>query len=114
MYKRSSGLLSQLKGKSGKPWLETFLFFTIFGLTGISTATAAALLRPFFGMDQDTPLFITILYFVFLTLPIHQILLLFWGFVFGRFRTYLAYEITMFRRIGRIFRKKQSYGSDPG
>lgn len=90
---------------SGKKWLDRLIFITVFGLTGTSTAWIAALIRPWFGITADTSLAVKIIYFVFLTLPLYQMVLLIWGWIFGRFHYFVQYEKRFFSRIGHYFKK---------
>lgn len=41
------------------------------------------------------------LFFIFLSLPLYNILLLIWGFIFGQFRFFLNFEKQFFGNIGK-------------
>ena len=86
---------------------DAVIIIVVFALTGSSSLVVAGFLKPLFGMDRDTPFLITAAYFMFISIPIYQVLLLFWGWVFGRFRYFLDYEKRSFRRIGQWMRRKR-------
>ncbi|HRY98521.1 MAG TPA: hypothetical protein P5550_05620 [Bacteroidales bacterium] len=84
---------------------EGLIIMVIFAFTGASAVGVAGVLKPLFGMDRDTPFLVTAAYFVFVSIPMYQVLLLFWGFIFGRYRFFLEYEK---KSLGRIFRRKKA------
>jgi hypothetical protein len=91
-----------------RAWVDRIIFFTVFSLAGPSTAFIGAWLKPYLGLGKGTPLWISILYFILITLPIHQALVLLYGWFFGRFRFFLDYEIRFFKKIGRFFTAKRN------
>jgi hypothetical protein len=83
--------------------MHVVIILIVFALTG---TTVARLLGPaltiFFG-DQP-PVWAGVLYIV-LVLPIYNVFLLLFGFVFGQFYFFWNFEKKMFRSIGSLFRK---------
>jgi hypothetical protein len=83
-------------------WQVIAILF-VFACTGF---TVLWLKRPtlnfFFG--NEIPTWSKTLYYI-LILPIYNLILLFYGFVFGQFNFFLEFEKKTFRRIGALFRK---------
>ncbi len=80
---------------------QVFVVLLVFACTG---TTIVLIKRPvteyFFGDNGPSSIF-SILYWVFI-LPIYNILLLVYGFLFGKFRFFWNYEKKFFRRILRL------------
>jgi len=79
------------------PW-QVIIVLIVFACTG---TTVLLMKRPLFGIlfpDGEKPLWATITYYV-LILPIYNILLLAYGFVFGQFRFFWNFEKRFFSRI---------------
>jgi hypothetical protein len=105
--------MSQKSSGQGKAaWWKKYslkdgvIIMIIFALTGSSSIVVAGFIKPLFGMDSDTPFLITAAYFVFISIPLYQVLLLIWGWIFGKFNFFLEYEKRSFRRIGRWMKRK--------
>ncbi|MCH4822981.1 diacylglyceryl transferase [Gramella lutea] len=80
---------------------QLFIIFVVFAITG---STAAKLASPFvelLGINQETSHW-TVYWFarIFLIFPIYQVLLVFFGWVFGQFQFFWAFEKKMLTRIG--------------
>ena len=74
-----------------------------FALTGTTIVwLMKPLLRFLFG--NEIPLWAKAAYYV-LILPIYNLVLLFYGFIFGQFNFFLEFEKRFFRRIVSLFRK---------
>ncbi|MBX2985628.1 MAG: hypothetical protein LC109_13805 [Bacteroidia bacterium] len=74
----------------------------VFTLTGFSVVYIKHLM----GVHIITPIYWRILFYI-LILGLYQIVLLFWGFIFGKFRFFLEFEKKMFRRMGKLFKKQK-------
>lgn len=74
-----------------------------FALTG---TTIVWLMKPLlhFLFGNEIPMWAKGAYYV-LILPIYNIVLLFYGFVFGQFNFFLEFEKRFFRRMVSLFRK---------
>jgi hypothetical protein len=82
---------------------QVIVILLVFACTGF---TVLWLKRPafhFFFADE-IPSWAKTLYYI-LILPIYNLILLFYGFVFGQFNFFLEFEKKTFRRIGSLFRK---------
>ncbi|MCC5943686.1 MAG: prolipoprotein diacylglyceryl transferase [Bernardetiaceae bacterium] len=80
----------------------------VFALTGFS---AMYIKRPIFdllGITSDTPIYWRILVWLLTVLPAYQVLLLAYGFLFGQFQFFLAFEKRTFGRIASLFKSRAS------
>ncbi len=83
---------------------EMIAIFIVFAVTGSCSARVAGPVMDFIGLQQDTasgwvywPLRILII------LPIYQVLLVVFGWLFGQFEFFWAFEKKMLRRMGLGF-----------
>lgn len=77
---------------------QVVVVLIVFACTGF---TVLFLKRPIVGLfttDGEQPLTFTILYYI-LILPIYNVILLFYGFVFGQFSFFWEFEKKMWRRM---------------
>ena len=82
---------------------QVIIILIVFSLTGFSTLYAHNFIDYLLGVNNDTQLWIRIVIFIFLVLPIFSLLLFIWGTLLGqrKFVTeFLKYKI------GILFRKK--------
>ena len=82
---------------------QVIIILIVFSLTGFSTLYAHNFIDYLLGVNNDTQLWIKIVIFIFLVLPIFSLLLFIWGTLLGqrKFVTeFLKYKI------GILFRKK--------
>jgi hypothetical protein len=87
--------------------LQVILILTVFACTGF---TVLLIKRPLFSYlfnNNPMPLWASIVYYV-LILPIYNVFLLIYGFVFGQFRFFWDFEKRFFNR---IFRSKKTTNS---
>ncbi|GHM99176.1 hypothetical protein WSM22_06660 [Cytophagales bacterium WSM2-2] len=74
-----------------------------FACTGLTIVwLMKPILRLLFG--NEIPVWARIAYYI-LILPIYNLVLLFYGFIFGQFRFFLDFEKRFFRRMTSLFRK---------
>ncbi|MBX2961714.1 MAG: hypothetical protein KF687_04325 [Cyclobacteriaceae bacterium] len=77
---------------------QVIIVLLVFACTG---TTILLIKRPLFAWwfpDGEKPLWATVLYFI-LILPVYNIFLLFYGFIFGQFRFFWDFEKRFFTRI---------------
>jgi len=85
---------------------HVFIILLVFACTGF---TILFLKRPLFAYlfpDGIIPSGATILYYI-LILPVYNVILLFYGFVFGQFAFFWDFEKRFFGRIISVFGKKK-------
>lgn len=83
---------------------QVIIVLIVFACTG---TTVLLIKRPLFAWwfpDGDKPLWASITYYI-LILPIYNVFLLFYGFVFGQFRFFWEFEKRFFSRIMSKFKK---------
>ena len=83
---------------------QVVLVLLVFALTGTTVAVVKEPVSGFIGLGQMNKLLSTIIYLI-VVLPLYQVLLLVYAFVFGQFRFFWEFEKRMFQRMGRLFRK---------
>lgn len=83
---------------------QVIVILLVFSLTGSSLLYAK---KPFYdlaGITPESPFWMRSLAFVFIALPLYQVLLLFFGTLLGQFRFFWEFEKKMFYRlIGRKY-----------
>ncbi|MFN7839598.1 MAG: DUF6787 family protein [Bacteroidota bacterium] len=85
---------------------QVMLILTVFACTGF---TVLFLKRPLFAYlfaDGEIHLYASIVYYV-LILPVYNVFLLMYGFVFGQFKFFWEFEKRFFSRIMSIFARKK-------
>lgn len=91
-------LKSRWHVKSG---LQVILILLVFACTGCSIIP----IKHWLGINAGTPVGWRVVFYI-AVLPIYNILLLGYGFIFGQFRFFLHFEKRFFGRIVNAFRKK--------
>lgn len=83
---------------------QLVVIFVVFAVTGSSAAYLSKPILSFFGIDKDSvsawiyyPLYIVLIF------PVYQILLVSYGFIFGQFSFFWAFEKKMLRSCGLGF-----------
>ena len=84
-------------------WQVVVVLF-VFACTGFTIVLIKGPVLSFFLGDQTPGLSFSIIYYV-LILPVYNIVLLAYGFVFGQFSFFWEFEKRFIRRIISIFRK---------
>lgn len=85
--------------------LQVIIILIVFACTGL---TVVFLKRPIFkySFGETIPSWATISYYI-LILPVYNLLLLFYGFLFGQFTFFWDFEKRFFKRIMAIFTSKK-------
>lgn len=90
--------LTKLQKRWGVSATQVILILIVFACTGF---TVMFLKKPIVGLfteNGEQPLLFTILYYI-LILPVYNIILLIYGFLFGQFEFFWNFEKRMFRRM---------------
>jgi len=85
-----------------KSVLQTVIVLIVFACTGFTVLFIKKPIFDFLGISGQTGWVYTVLYLLAI-LPMYQLLLLFYGFIFGQFKFFWEYEKRFFRR---VFRRK--------
>lgn len=95
-------LLDKLKKRwNVQSGFQVLLILSVFACTGYSVIIIKHLL----GISSETALSNRILFYIGV-LPVYNLMLLGYGFIFGQFRFFLEFEKRFFSRIFRIKQKK--------
>ncbi len=87
-----------------KSIFQVVIILIVFACTGF---TVLFLKRPLFNylfVDGQIPAMASVIYYI-LILPIYNIILLFYGFIFGQFHFFWNFEKRFFARIISVFKK---------
>lgn len=97
-----NSFIDKLKERWGvKSSWDVFIILLVFACTGFTIVY----IKRLFGITIETPILHRIGFYVFVLL-IYQIILLVYGFVFGKYLFFLNFEKRMFRRIIYFFKKE--------
>ncbi len=86
--------------------LRVIIILIVFTCTGFSVLYVEDLIFRLMGIPEERGWMIRIVLFIFITLPVYNVLLLAFGFIFGQFRFFWDFEKRFFSRIGKLFSKK--------
>jgi hypothetical protein len=95
-----SGFLKRLKEKWGlKNLWQVIIILIVFSCTGFSILFVERWILELIGVPKDLSIWLRILFFVIITLPVYQVLLLIYGFIFGQFKFFWEFEKRFFKRL---------------
>jgi hypothetical protein len=110
MTSSKPGFLQRLQSKWHlKSLTQVLLVLLVFACTGTTILLIKNPILAFFGIERGggQGLMNTIAYLL-LVLPLYQIMLLVYGFIFGQFRFFWEKEKQLIQRIGKLFTRKKS------
>ncbi|MGY6745068.1 MAG: DUF6787 family protein [Cecembia sp.] len=79
--------------------LQVVLVLIVFALTGFTILFIKKPIFDFLGISMERGGFWKTVLYLLLVLPLYQIILLIWGFIFGQFHFFWEKEKAFFRRI---------------
>lgn len=84
------------------------MILVVFACTGFTILFVKNPILDFFGVERggERSFINTVLYLI-LVLPLYQIFLLIYGFIFGQFKFFWEKEKLIFRRIAGVFKSKK-------
>lgn len=104
-----SSFLNKLKAKwQLDSMLQVVAVLAVFTLTGSTVVFLRKFLFAMLGFDDATPFWLKTVTYLLFIFPAYQVMLLGYGFLLGQFRFFWEKEKKMARRIGGLFRKKNS------
>lgn len=103
---KKQGFLERLQTK----WkldsiLQVILVLVVFACTGTTVLFIKNPILDFFGVEKDG--FINTVLYLILVLPLYQLILLIYGFIFGQFKFFWEKEKQIIKRIGGLFLNKK-------
>jgi hypothetical protein len=101
-------MLENLKRRWGLgSTFRVIMILIVFTCTGFSVLYVEDFIFGLMGVPDNRGWLVRGLLFIFITLPVYNILLLIFGFIFGQFRFFWEFEKRFFGRIGKLFVKKK-------
>ncbi len=86
---------------------QVVIVLLVFACTGFTVLFIKKPLLNFFAGEAGNTLTASVLYYI-LILPLYNVILLIYGFLFGQFNFFWAFEKRFMSRIAGIFRKERS------
>ncbi|MFL5729346.1 MAG: DUF6787 family protein [Cytophagaceae bacterium] len=100
--------LEKLKQRWGiKSYWQMAVIFIVFGVTGSSSVSVGRTILELVGIDNSTPGWIYWPLRILLVFPAYQVLLVFFGWLFGQFDFFWAFEKKMLSRFMPKNKKKE-------
>ena len=107
MTRPKLGFLQRLQTKwQLKSLTQVLLVLLVFACTGTTILLIKNPILAFFDIERGGGVMNTLAYLL-LVLPLYQIMLLIYGFIFGQFRFFWEKEKQLVQRIGRVFNRKK-------
>lgn len=98
----SKSWINKLQERWGVSATQVFLILIVFACTGFTVMFLKKPIVGFFVGDGEKSVLFTVIYYI-LILPVYNIILLFYGTIFGQFNFFWNFEKRMF---SRMFGKK--------
>ncbi len=106
---KSNELIERLKLRWGvKNGIQVCIILVVFAATGFSILYLKKPIYHLAGISDTTPFWVRFVFYSLTILPVYQIVLLFWGFIFGQFTFFWNFEKRMLSNIVKIFKSKKS------
>ncbi|WP_139854842.1 DUF6787 family protein [Aequorivita sinensis] len=86
---------------------QLYIIFLVFAITGSSAAKLAAPVTEFFGISKEMGWYVYWPFRILIIFPIYQVLLVFFGWIFGQFNFFWTFEKKMLRNLGLGFLIKE-------
>lgn len=107
MSDQKQGFLKRLQTKwKLESLFQVILVLIVFACTGFTILFIKNPVLDFFGVEKGG--FVNTVLYLLLVLPLYQIFLLIYGFIFGQFQFFWEKEKQIMRRIAGVFSKKKS------
>ncbi len=98
--------IERLRNRWKVSTVQVFIILIVFACTGFTILFLKEPILSLITSEKERSIWFTIAYYV-LILPVYNIVLLFYGFVFGQFNFFWAFEKRMVQRFSR--NKKASH-----
>ncbi|NUM32710.1 MAG: hypothetical protein HUU47_10375 [Bacteroidetes bacterium] len=86
---------------------DVAIILIVFTFTGISSLIVKKPIFHFLGINKIEPQWLNVIVYIFSVLVFYNILLLIFGFLFGKFSFFLDFEKRFFGKIIYIFKRKE-------
>ncbi|MDX1349581.1 MAG: DUF6787 family protein [Putridiphycobacter sp.] len=95
----------KLQSRWGVTGNRVLIILIVFACTGTTVLLLKKPVVNYFAGDSNPSVWFSVLYYV-LILPIYNIILLLYGFIFGQFKFFWNFEKKMLERMTKRFKKK--------
>lgn len=85
---------------------DVLVILLVFACTGFSILYIKRVFFDLIGLSASSPAWLRWTANILIILPLYQVVLLIWGWIWGKFTFFWEFEKRMFSRIGSIFRRK--------
>ena len=85
---------------------DVAVILIVFACTGFSILYVKRGLFYLIGLDSESPSWLRWTINIVIILPLYQVILLAWGWIWGKFSFFWEFEKRMFGRIGQLFGRK--------
>ena len=85
---------------------DVLIILIVFACTGFSVLYAKRGLFFLIGLTPESPAWLRWTVNILIILPLYQVILLAWGWIWGKFDFFWQFEKRMFSRIGAMFKGK--------
>ena len=97
---------NKLKNRWGiQTTFKLIIILIVFSCTGFSVLYVEDQIFKLLTVSEEHGFWMGVFLFIVITLPVYNILLLIYGFIFGQFKFFWNFEKKFFGRIVAIFRK---------
>lgn len=93
-------MLERLKKKWGVNTWQAIVILLVFACTGFTVMFLKEPILSLFAAKEDRSVWFTVVYYI-LILPVYNVVLLCYGFIFGQFDFFWKFEKRMFSRMTR-------------
>ncbi|MBO9614659.1 MAG: prolipoprotein diacylglyceryl transferase [Dyadobacter sp.] len=87
---------------------DVLIILVVFACTGFSVLYVKRWLFELTGLTEDSSGWLRWTVNILVILPLYQVILLAWGWIWGKFNFFWEFEKRMFSRIGSLFRSKKT------
>ncbi|MCA6078171.1 DUF6787 family protein [Fulvivirga sedimenti] len=95
---KKPGWISRLEARWNVSTVRVFIILLVFACTGFSVLFLKQPILSYFGPPDERSIWLSVLYYI-LIFPLYNLILLFYGAIFGQFRFFWDFEKRFFKRI---------------
>ena len=78
---------------------QVAIILLVFSLTGFTFLFISPYIDQLFGLSDKDPMWLKIVVFIVVTLPIYNLLLIIWGTLLGQYRFFKNFIVKFFKRL---------------
>ncbi len=109
MAEKSNNWTDKLKTRWGiTSTFQVIIILVVFACTGFTVLYVEEVIFKMLGISDVKSWWMAFLLFILITLPLYNLILLIYGFIFGQFNFFINFEKRFLSRMIKPFRKKSS------